>query len=470
MSRARQILTAAEIAPGTEATLRALTDPARRPPELCREIPEEVLQHQPQQPIRLATGAVASALRETHRGGAAGLSGMRAEHLKLLLQDVEAMELLAEAASQLASADIPPDIATGIAAVRLTALSKPDGGVRGIATGDAFRRLVSRTLAKGWAATFDQATRPYQYALQARAGTDALAAHVRAALDMRPEAVVVSLDGRSAYDCMSRAAFLSKLHEVAPELLPYARMFYGQPSTYCWWDNEGHRHDVRQGEGCEQGDALAPALYALGQHDALQRAARALHPADSLMAFLDDLYVITVPDRAREALDGTVRAVKENCGIASNLGKTRVFGQEGPPPPGIETLGQDVWRGDKPPHQRGAVVLGSPIGHPEYVRAWAEARLHEEQQLLQELPQLPDLQCAWLLLTLCASPRANHAIRTVPPAQVASYAAQHDQAIWETLKACLGGVPEHEAAHACKHWRAVAPKLHVCRNQRTRDS
>ncbi|CAE7269436.1 unnamed protein product, partial [Symbiodinium pilosum] len=158
VSRARQVLTAAEIAPGTQATLRALTDPARRPPELRREIPEEVLQHQPQQPTRLATGAVASALRETHRGGAAGLSGMRTEHLKLLLQDVEAMELLAEAASQLASAEVSPDIARGISAARLTALSKPDGGVRGIATGDGLRRLVSRTLAKGWAAIFDQAT------------------------------------------------------------------------------------------------------------------------------------------------------------------------------------------------------------------------------------------------------------------------------------------------------------------------
>ena len=168
VSRARQVLTAAEIAPGTQATLRALTDPARRPPELRREIPEEVLQHQPQQPTRLATGAVASALRETHRGGAAGLSGMRTEHLKLLLQDVEAMELLAEAASQLASAEVSPDIARGISAARLTALSKPDGGVRGIATGDGLRRLVSRTLAKGWAAIFDQATRPYQYSTPCR--------------------------------------------------------------------------------------------------------------------------------------------------------------------------------------------------------------------------------------------------------------------------------------------------------------
>ena len=36
--------------------------------------------------------------RETHRGGAAGLSRMQAEHLKLSRQNVEATELLAEAA------------------------------------------------------------------------------------------------------------------------------------------------------------------------------------------------------------------------------------------------------------------------------------------------------------------------------------------------------------------------------------
>ena len=51
------------------------------------------------------------------------------------------------------------------------------------ATGDVFRRLVSRALAKGWANTFDKATRPFQFALQASAGTDALTTHVLVALD-----------------------------------------------------------------------------------------------------------------------------------------------------------------------------------------------------------------------------------------------------------------------------------------------
>ena len=46
------------------------------------------------------------------------------------------------------------------------------------------------TLAKQWAEVFDHATRPYQFALQARAGTDALSAHVRVALARRPDAVL----------------------------------------------------------------------------------------------------------------------------------------------------------------------------------------------------------------------------------------------------------------------------------------
>ena len=59
------------------------------------------------------------------------------------------------------------------------------------------------------------------------------------------------------------------LKSAAPELLPFMRLFYGRPSTYCWWDESGQCRDIAQGEGCEQGDPLAPALLALGQHAAL---------------------------------------------------------------------------------------------------------------------------------------------------------------------------------------------------------
>ena len=137
----------------------------------------------------------------------------------------------------------------------------------------------------------------YLAPVQEIAGVDALTARLRATLENDARANVVSLDGRSAYDCISRATFLCKLREVAPELVPFARLFYGYTSDYQWWDDDEVRHGIRQAEGCEQGGPVAPALLALGQHEALCRADSQLRQGASLMAFLIDLYVLLPPAR-----------------------------------------------------------------------------------------------------------------------------------------------------------------------------
>ncbi|CAE7942298.1 unnamed protein product, partial [Symbiodinium sp. KB8] len=97
-----------------------------------------------------------------------------------------------------------------------TSLRADDGRVHG----RCFRRRVASTSAKEWAQVFDNPSRPYQFAFGARAGTDAFAASARAALSLRPTAVVVSVDGRCAYASMSHIAFPSTLpvREVAPEI------------------------------------------------------------------------------------------------------------------------------------------------------------------------------------------------------------------------------------------------------------
>ena len=77
------------------------------------------------------------------------------------------------------------------------------------------------------------------------------------------------------------------LRQVAPALLPFVRLFDGQPSVYCWWDDAGTCRDICQAEGCEQGDALAPALFSLRQHDGLERAAAELRPGEELLAYLE---------------------------------------------------------------------------------------------------------------------------------------------------------------------------------------
>ena len=60
-------------------------------------------------------------------------------------------------------------------------------------------------------------------------------------------------------------------------------------------------------------------------------------------------------------------------------------------------------------------ILGTPVGTAAYVHAHALGRLEEEKRLLRELPELPDLHCAWLPLHCPAASRANHLLRVVPP-------------------------------------------------------
>ena len=48
---------------------------------------------------------------------------------------------------------------------------------------------------------------------------------------------------------------------------------------------------MKSGRGGEQGDAMMPLLYSLGQHGALQDVSRRLGRGEHLFAFLDDTYI-----------------------------------------------------------------------------------------------------------------------------------------------------------------------------------
>ena len=61
---------------------------------------------------------------------------MHSDHLFPLLKRPRDSELLAQVASLMAVGDVPEDILDIIRLGRVTALQKPDGGIRGIVVGD----------------------------------------------------------------------------------------------------------------------------------------------------------------------------------------------------------------------------------------------------------------------------------------------------------------------------------------------
>ena len=231
----------------------------------------------------------------------------------------------------------------------MVALQKPNGRVRGIVVGHLLRRLVSRRLAQTYASHIQRACSPHQYALATRAGAEALAHSITAATEQNPTNTALSIDGIGAYDNISRSSMLNALQEVpaANRCLPFVSMFYTQPSTYVWHDQEGNPHDITQAEGGEQGDPLMPALFSLGQKAALQAVQQQLQPGEALYAFLDDVYTIVSPAPVRPVFDLLSHHLFHSAHIQLNTGKIRVWNAAGLRPPNLEGLGDNVWVGNQ---------------------------------------------------------------------------------------------------------------------------
>ena len=147
LSAARQALTASPLAPGTAATLAQLRDPTRRPTEPYTPLQANIDQFVPAQPLQLPAHKLLTALRRSRKGAAPGPSGLTADTLRLVLDDEATTALFVEVCQHLAQARVPLNIAQAIGLGRMVALTKPNGGIRGLVVGDVLRRVVARCIA-----------------------------------------------------------------------------------------------------------------------------------------------------------------------------------------------------------------------------------------------------------------------------------------------------------------------------------
>ena len=115
------------------------------------------------------------------------------------------------------------------------------------------------------------ATAPFQYALQTRAGCECVSHVLQTLTDLDPNATIWSAGGVGAFDLISRNSVLAGLLQMegGDRMLPFAMLFYSDPSVFLWGDDMETVHHIVQGEGGEQGDPLMPLLFCFGQHAAL---------------------------------------------------------------------------------------------------------------------------------------------------------------------------------------------------------
>ena len=220
------------------------------------------------------------------------------------------------------------------------------------------------------------------------------------------------------------------------------------PLSPSWEDGTGTVHTIPQGEGGEQGDALMPLLFSVGQHSSLEAVGAQLRRGEHLFAFLDDIYTVTRPERVGAVHACLAHELRTRASIHIHGGKTKVWNQGGVRPQICDALEQiaqrdhpraRVWRGSEvPTSQQGIKVLGTPLGHPDFIRQHLSDVSAEHERFLSRIPLLKDVQSAWLLLVHCAQARANFLLRGVMPDAVEEFATNHDRGLWWCLGEILG--------------------------------
>ena len=152
---------------------------------------------------------------------------MTAEHLKPLLADTTCTRLFGEVAGQFARGAMPEEVLQGVKVGRMTALTKPDGGVRGIVVGDVFRG--------SWHVQLRSSSRTRSSTHSLHGQEPECVAHVVQALsELDSRSTILSVDGVGAFDNISWAAIFQGVADMlhGEKLIPFIRLFYSTPSRY----------------------------------------------------------------------------------------------------------------------------------------------------------------------------------------------------------------------------------------------
>ena len=201
-------------------------------------------------------------------------------------------------------------------------------------------------------------------------------------------------------------------------------------------DSEGGPRSVAR-RGREQGDDLMPALFSLGQHDALVSIQGRLVQDERLLAFLVDIYAVgDRPERSGAACTAIQEELRTHTGVEVHQGKTQLWNRAGVAPAGSAALtaatsGRSgrhcVARGSTPPSWRAKRQdTRNTCGHPSHVRSQLAALTAKHERVIGNILQVQDLQCVWIMVLYCASARANYTLRVAHPKLTHAFAAQHD--------------------------------------------
>ena len=316
-------------------------------------------------------------------------------------------------------------------ASRLTALSKPGGGVRPIAVGEVPYRLLMRTALYTYGERVRSGLLPTQYGVGTPGGTEPVIRAVEHVYqgELQHYQQVTALDFSNAYNTLRRRCIGEAMRRWYGPLYRLTRWAYGQAAPLVVAgprEPDGEERatvELHSSEGVRQGDPLAPLLFSAGIRPYLEQLKAALGPEHLVLAYLDDVFILSKAEGDVVQVAERVAAESGN-GLRLNVAKSHVYTRE--------QLAAE-----------GMPILGTVVGGEGARRAHAEKIAAELASGVERLLQLTELprQDVLLLLVQCIQQKHRHLQRQLDGTGLAWFWDAMDQTLQRGILR-LRGDPE----------------------------
>ncbi|KAL5714452.1 hypothetical protein ACHQM5_016415 [Ranunculus cassubicifolius] len=410
LNAAVKVLTSGGLAPIDGKTKEILEGkhPMAENPKIPNDLPE-------MEPLIVSQDVVLHAIKAFPKGTSCGRDGFRAQHILDMLVGAgsivgeELIRGMTGMVNLFLAGGCPSELAELIASAPLTPLLKPDGGVRPIAVGCVWRRLVSKVAMKVVGKQMVRYLEKRQFGVGIPGGGEAIIHAANRLMEARGgdgTRSMLLIDFQNAFNLVDRTAMLREVRLQCPSISRWVEFCYRQPSCLFFGNDV-----LWSSQGVQQGDPLGPLLFSL----VLQPLAIRIQEEcvlDMQCWYLDDGTMVGDTIEVAKAYN-LISTLGPEIGLHLNVSKTELY---------WPTVDNRITQLKLFPEgigrpANGVKLLGGGVSiDPEFLNELINKRAKKSQELLEAVAKLEDPQCELILLRACVGvSKLYFALRTCSP-------------------------------------------------------
>ena len=384
------------------------------------------------QPLSVSVDLVSQAIHSFPNGSSSGIDGLRPQHLNDLISTSAGdagqrlLNIITKFCNFILNGKINADICPIFYGASLIALNKKDGGLRPIAIGNVFRRLVAKLACSSVRSDLGVHLRPYQLGFGSSRGCESVIHSVRSFLHLNSgsDKVLLKLDFRNAFNCIERDTLLAAVKEQLPSLYPFLWQAYKNPSNLYHGSNI-----ISSQRGVQQGDPTGPMLFSLATFPIIQKCSSSLN-----MFYLDDGTLCDEPHQVLADLQKLIVDCR-SVGLELNPDKCELYFLSDKDE-AVASAFQKLAPGIKVISNSELIILGSPI-MLQAIEPSLSSKVQELKNTLNGLTSLKSHIGYFLLKNCLAIPKLMYFMRTTPLWMFPSLLLESDNLLRTCLKSIL---------------------------------